>query len=128
MMGQVFNTLGPFLAFSKSYIATKTHNMLAITFDLCFKNMKVIRDFMGDSLALQVVTKYDVKIVYPLLVHAYLHLNPMGVVAESVVVENDDNFFKQNIFNDDAIMSTMRNELHLFYQLNVGPMEIENPL
>jgi hypothetical protein len=45
-------------------------------FDPCFKNMKVIWDFVGDSLGLQVVAEFDVKIMYPLLVQAYLHLNP----------------------------------------------------
>lgn len=83
---------------------------------------------MGNSLTFRVVVEYNVKIVYPLLVQAYLHLNPMKAVAEFVVFENDDNFFGQNISNDDAIMSTMRNELHLFHELSVGPMEIKNHL
>jgi hypothetical protein len=79
-----------------------------------FQNIKVIRDFLGDSLAHQVVIEYDVKIMYPLLVQTYLHLNPMKAIAELIVVEDDDNFFGKNIFNDDVIMSTVRNELHLF--------------
>jgi len=126
MMGQVLNALGPFLAFSESYITTKAHNMLAIMLDLHFKNMKVIWDFVGNSLALQVVAEYDVKIVYPLLVQTYFHLNLMKAIVELVVFKDDDNFFGQNIYNDDAIMSTVRNELHLFCWLSVGPTEIEN--
>jgi hypothetical protein len=118
---------GLFLAFYESCIIAKAHNMLAIMFDPCFKNMKIIWDFVGDSLTLQVVAEYDVKIVYPLLVQTYLHLNPMKAIMKPVVVEND-NFFGQNIFNDDAIMSTVRNESHLFHRLNVGPVEIKNPL
>ncbi len=43
------------------------------------------------------------------------------------IVEEDDNFFGQNIYNDDAIMSIVRNELHLFYWLSVGPMEDQEP-
>jgi hypothetical protein len=77
MMGQVFNTLKPCLAFYESYIIAKAHSMFVIMLDPCFKNMKVIRDFVGNSLTFQIVAKYDVKIVYPLLVQAYLHLNPM---------------------------------------------------
>jgi len=126
MMGQVLNALGPFLTFSKSYIAAKTHNMLAIMLDFCFKTMKVIWDFLGNSLALQIVAKYNVKIVYPLLVQAYFHLNLMKAIAELIVVEDDDNFFDKNISNDDAIM--LRNKLHMFYQLSVGLVEINNPL
>ncbi len=96
--------------------------------DLRFRKMQVIWDFVGDSLALQVVAKYDAKIMYPLLVQTYFHLNPMKVVVELIVIEDDDNFFGKNIYNDDAIMSTVRNELHLFYWLIVGLVEIENPL
>ncbi len=113
-MGQVFNALGPFLAFFESYITAKAHNMLAIMFDPHYKYMKVIQKILGNSFALQVVVEYDVKSVYPLLVQAYLHLNPMKAIAESIVVEYDDNFSRKNIYNDDAIMSTMRNELHFF--------------
>jgi hypothetical protein len=102
--------------------------MLAIMFDPCFKNMKVIWDFVGDSLAFRIVAEYDVKIVYPLLVQTYLHLNLVEALVKSFVVEDDENFFGQNIFNDDAIMSIVRNELHLFHRLSVGPMEIKNPL
>ncbi len=51
-MGQVFNALGPFMAFSKSYITAKAHDMLVIMLDPRFKNMKVIWDFVSDSLAL----------------------------------------------------------------------------
>jgi len=115
MIRQVLNTLGPFMAFFQSYITAKAHNMLAIMLDPHFKNMKVIWDFVGDSLALQVVAEYDVKIVYPLLVQAYFRLDLVKVVAKSIGVEDDDNFFGKNIYNDDVIMSTMRNELHLFY-------------
>jgi hypothetical protein len=46
---------------------------------------------------------------------------------KSIVVE-DDNFFGQNIFNDDVIMSTVRNELHLLHWLSVGPVQIKNPM
>jgi hypothetical protein len=110
MMGQVFNALGPFLAFSKFYIITKAHNMLAIMLDPYFKNMKIIWDFVGNSLALQLVLEYDAKIMYP----SIPPFEPNEGNVKSIVVEDDDNFFGQNIVNNDAIMSTMRNELHLF--------------
>ncbi len=122
------NALGLFLAFFESYIIAKAHNMLAIMFDPHFKNMKVIWDFVGDSLALQVMLEYDAKIMYPLLVQTYFHLNPVKAVVKLIVVEDDHNFFGQIIYNDGVIMSIMRNELHLFCWLSVGPMEIKNPL
>jgi hypothetical protein len=93
MMGQVPTALGPFLAFFESYIAAKAHNMLAIMFDPRFKNMNVICDFVGDSFALQVVAEYDIKIMYPLLVQTYFHLNLVKGVAKLIIVEDDDNLF-----------------------------------
>jgi hypothetical protein len=60
-MGQIFNALGPFLAFSESYITAKAHNMLAIMLNPRFKNMKVIWEFLNNSLVLQVVVNNDKK-------------------------------------------------------------------
>jgi hypothetical protein len=81
------------LGFTPTLGQVRVATMLAIMFNLHFKNMKIIWDFVGDSLALQVVAKYDTQIVYPLLVQTYFHLNPMKAVVESVVVEDDDNPF-----------------------------------
>jgi hypothetical protein len=64
---QMINVLTPFLAFSSSYINAKVHNMLAIMLDLCLKNMKVIWDYVGNTVVVNVVLEYDFKVVYPLL-------------------------------------------------------------
>jgi hypothetical protein len=48
MMAQVVHILTPFLAFSMVYHEIKVHNMLVIMLDLCFENMKIIWDFVGD--------------------------------------------------------------------------------
>ncbi len=52
MMGQVLNTLGPFLVLSESSIATKAHNMLVIMFDPCFKNNESYMGFCGQFIYL----------------------------------------------------------------------------
>jgi hypothetical protein len=64
---QEINVLAPFLAFSSSYINVKVHNMLVIMLGPRFTNMKMIRDYVGNMVIVNVVSKCDLKIVYPLL-------------------------------------------------------------
>jgi hypothetical protein len=52
MMMQVINIVSPFLAFVLAYNQAKVHNMLAIMFNPHFKNMKVLRDFVGHAHAI----------------------------------------------------------------------------
>ncbi len=66
MNSHVIDALTPFLIFSSSYIDAKAHNMLVIMLDLCFKNIKVIQDYVN-NIVVSVVVEYDVKIVYLLL-------------------------------------------------------------
>jgi hypothetical protein len=53
MMAQILNVLRLF--FSESFIQNKLYNMLATMLDLCFKNMKVIRDYVGNFGANEIV-------------------------------------------------------------------------
>jgi hypothetical protein len=64
---QVISVLTPFLAFSNSYINAKVHNMLVNMLDPHFTNMKVIWDYVGNMVVINVVSKCDSKVVYPLL-------------------------------------------------------------
>jgi hypothetical protein len=74
------------------------------------------------------VAKYDVKVVYSLLLQVYLHLNPMKTKIEPTIVEDDDCFLWAIFFVDDAIMSIMKNELQIFRRLCVKLIETINPL
>jgi hypothetical protein len=58
-----------------------------------------------------VVLEYDSKVVYPLLLQVYLHLNLMNARTNPTIFEDDDCFFGQINFVDDAIMSTLKMEL-----------------
>jgi hypothetical protein len=60
---QCINTI---LTFFSSYIDVEAHNMLVIMLDLCFKNIKVIQDYVNNTVV-RVVVEYDVKVVYLLL-------------------------------------------------------------
>jgi len=66
MNSHVIDVLTPFLTFFSFYIDDKAHNMLVILLDLCFKNIKVIQDYVN-NIVVNVVVEYDVKVVYLLL-------------------------------------------------------------
>jgi hypothetical protein len=53
--------------------------MLAIMLDPCFKNMKVIWHYVGNSSEGEIVVEYDAKVVYPLLLQVYFYVNPTRV-------------------------------------------------
>jgi len=67
MNSHVIDVLTPFLTFSSSYIDVKAHNMSVIMLDLCFKNIKVIQDYVNNIVVVNVVVEYDVKVMYLLL-------------------------------------------------------------
>jgi len=62
-MVQVVRILLLFLTFSMVYNHFKVHNVLAIMFDTCYKHMKCIQDFVDNSIAIEIVVKYNVLIV-----------------------------------------------------------------
>jgi hypothetical protein len=55
----VVNILTSILTFFETYITTKAHNMLIIMLDPWFKNLKIMSDFVGDSIVFQVIAKYN---------------------------------------------------------------------
>ncbi len=64
----VVNILTSILTFFGTYITTKTHNMLTIMLDPWFKNLKIVSDFVGNSIVFQVIAKYNNCIIYLLFV------------------------------------------------------------
>ncbi len=59
-MVQVVGILMAFLTFPMAYNHLKTH-MLVMTLDLHYKNMKCIQDFVGNSIIVKIIVKYDGK-------------------------------------------------------------------
>ncbi len=49
--------------------------MLVIMFGPCYKNMKCIQNFVGNSIDAETIVEYDLKIMCPLLLLVYNHLN-----------------------------------------------------
>lgn len=114
MIAQVCNVLVPFLAFLKSYIyALKANNMLVILLDPQFKNMEIIHGFVCNCVAIQIVAKYDIKLVCLFLIYIYSYLNLIKTSMEATNNNDDDTFFGQIVFNDVAIILVLNNELTL---------------
>jgi hypothetical protein len=99
MMTKVEATLTPFLAFTFSYNASKAHNILALMLDSHFKSFDVVEVFVGHAKVIQIVAKYDNKILLPLLVVAFHFLNPTtnGLIEATPV--NDNSIFWGSDFN-----------------------------
>jgi hypothetical protein len=55
-------------------------------------------------------------------------LNVVKAQVEPITKIDDDSFFGDILSKANVIMSTLKNELHLFQQLFVQLIKIENPL
>jgi hypothetical protein len=60
-----------------------------------------------------------------MLLHAYYHLNHVNVQVGQIVNHKEEDFFGQDVSNDDVIFFTMKNEFHFFHLLHVNPLESE---
>ncbi len=49
--------------------------MLTMMFDLWFKNMKVIENYVGNFTTSEIVVEYNTKVVYPYMFQIYFYLN-----------------------------------------------------
>jgi CO/xanthine dehydrogenase Mo-binding subunit len=76
MQAKVISVLKSFLTFAPSFQPHHVHNMLVLMFDMCFKNLQFIKDYVGLELAMQVVVDYDQEILMPLLLIVYHALTP----------------------------------------------------
>ncbi len=88
-----------FLAFSKDYNQSKAHNMLVIMLDPHYKNMKCIQNLTGNSIVVQIVVEYNVKM------QVYNHLNLAREPIELMKIENN-HFFREVMLTNYVIIST----------------------
>jgi len=63
---------------------------MAIMFDPCHKNMKVIKEYVGDSFTLRIVEEYDWKMVLPQLCQVYKFLNPTSAALLDLAISTYD--------------------------------------
>jgi hypothetical protein len=90
----MIDVLAPCLAFVETYSPSKAHDMMTILFDPCHKNMKVIREYVGDSFPSRIVEEYDQKMVLPQLCQIYKFLNPTSVALFNLAVSTYDDGHK----------------------------------
>jgi len=102
--------------------------MLALMLDLCFKSLDVMKANVGHAKMIQIVAKYDNKILLPLLVVAFHFVNPTidGLVKTTPV--DDDSIFGAMISNATTLHKLHKNELGLFHHLHVKPKDFVLPL
>jgi hypothetical protein len=55
-----------------------------------------------------------------------MHLNPMKTTTNPTTLKDDDCFFGQIVSVNDAIMSTLKNKLHIFQWLCVQSTKTKN--
>jgi hypothetical protein len=67
--------------------------MMVIMFDPHFKKVKIIQDFLGNWFVVQIVAKYNINMLYPLLLQVFLDLNPIKALTKLEVIEDDDLIF-----------------------------------
>jgi hypothetical protein len=75
----------------------------------CF-GIVTIWDFVGNAWTIEIVLDYDVRLVYCFFLQVHLHLNLVKATMEVALIEHDDMFFGKIMSNDNAIISTLRNE------------------
>jgi len=59
--------LKSFLAFAFSLQPPSAHNMLVLMLDPCFKNLRLIRNYVRLEVVMEIVIEYDCTIWMPLL-------------------------------------------------------------
>jgi hypothetical protein len=64
---EVIKVIKHFLELMKLFDAQQDYNMMAITLDLYFKLLCVVKNLVGGGSTIQMKSKYDIKIVIPLL-------------------------------------------------------------
>jgi hypothetical protein len=62
-----------------------------------------------------------------MLLHVYYRLNHVNVQVGWIINHKEEDFFNQDVSNDDVIFFIKKNEFHFFHLLHVNPLEAENP-
>jgi hypothetical protein len=73
---QRVQVLDHFFSFMFSFQPHKTHNMLAMMLNPCYKNLGLMIQYVDNERALHIVDEYDRQVLFQLLVWAYKFLNP----------------------------------------------------
>ncbi len=94
-------------------------------FDMCFKNLQFIRDYVGLKLAMHVIVDYDQKTLMPFVLIVYHALTPNSTIVTSVVSTTvEPGVFGAFASTKEVAMGLIRVELSFFKRIAV----LINPL
>ncbi len=124
--------LRPFLSFVESFSQERTHNMVALMLDACFKGMDCIMDYIDKDQAAIFVQQYDDLIVMPLLKYVMGFLN-LDQVAGSIfpslkLPSTSTRLFGLASSTQEATKNLFKDELSLFCKFNVENIDDLDPL
>jgi hypothetical protein len=128
MMAKVLVALIPFLSFASTYSVSKAHNMLVLMLDLHFKSLNVVKTFVRKAKVIQIVAKYDIMTLMPLLVATFQFQNLSIVGPIKPLVVDDESIFGAMISNEIPLHGLVENELSLFQHLHVKLRDCLLPL
>jgi hypothetical protein len=61
--------------------------MMAIMLDPCFKTLHIVENLVGHENVILLTSKYDIKVVIPLLMVCFDLLNPIATASITIVVD-----------------------------------------
>jgi hypothetical protein len=138
MGAQVTKVIKPSFCFLIAYDAHQVHNMFALMLDPCFKFLRVLENYVGWGNVICLATKYDAKVVIPLLMIIFYVLNLTiqafttqfdgSYVGAIVVEEEDNNIFGVNVSIEKFSYVFVVGELYLFKRLFIVPIACVDPL
>jgi hypothetical protein len=112
MQIEVIGVLKPFLAFASSFQPCHVYNMTVFMLDTCFKNLQLIKDYVGLELAMQVVVDYDQEILMPFLLAIYHALTPNLTTITSITsIMVELGVFGSLTFTKEVVMGFIRTKL-----------------
>jgi hypothetical protein len=76
MQQEIIKVIIPFFLFLTTFDPQNVHNMFVIMLDPHFKSLRIMENYVGHGETICLASKYDVKIIIPLLMTCFDQLNP----------------------------------------------------
>jgi hypothetical protein len=118
MQLEVTKVITHFLDFLKSFDAKEAHNMMVIMLDPHFKALSIVEGLVGCRNAIKLASKYDAKVVIPLLMVCFEWLNPSGItiitIVDDVGLELEKNMFGIGTSIEESYQTLIIGELSMF--------------
>ncbi len=129
MRAQIFKVIKPCLCFLIVYDPHQVHNMLALMFHPRFKSLQILENYVGWGNVIHLVTKYDAKEIFLLLMIIFYVLNPTiqayatqvdgPYVGTIVVGKENNNIFGVGVSIEEFSHALVVGELFRFKRLSV---------